>query len=156
MERRSGSPGWFGGVAAALLAVILAGRVWGAGWQTTPEPDGSPVTGSPVAATPAAGAVTPVGPQSVSVALAVTIRLTDDGFVPSYVESTDGHPLTITLVNTGTRRHDFQIEHYDIDVDLQPGETRTIVIERPDLGDYVYSSGAPGDEGMVGMLTFYV
>jgi hypothetical protein len=112
---------------------------------------------SPVAAQ--AGPSTELGDtqvQSVSSAGEVTIHLTNSGFVPSYVESTAGHPLTITLVNTGSRPHAFRIDHYTIDVCLLPGASTTVVIDQPDLGDFIYFSDAPGDEGMRGTLTFYI
>jgi uncharacterized cupredoxin-like copper-binding protein len=94
--------------------------------------------------------------RSVSVAGSVTINLGDTGFDPFYVESTNGHDLTITLVNTGTRRHSFRIDRYEVNVSLNPGEQKTIVIKNPSLGDYPYYSDAPGDEGMKGMLVFYI
>lgn len=86
----------------------------------------------------------------------MTIRLTDQGFTPERVEATNGRDLAITLVNTGTRAHGFRIDHFGIAVALKPGERRTVTIASPDLGDYSYSSDAPGDEGMRGRLTFYI
>ena len=133
------------------LALLLSVSPW------TGEPDSavgahnaSP-NASPVAATPS-----PTGPQSVSVAGEVTIFLTDQGFSPSYVEATNGHQLTITLVNTGTRPHGFTTDAYQIDVLLDPGESTTVVIPQPDLGDFTFYSDAPGDHGFEGMLTFYI
>ena len=87
---------------------------------------------------------------------AVTIQITDQGFVPSSVQSTNGHDLTITLINTGTRRHSFNLDAYAIAVALAPGESRTVTIRSPDLGDFTYSSDSPGDAGMHGTLTFYI
>jgi hypothetical protein len=113
------------------------------------------IVASPVASPNASPAATPVG-RSVSVANSVTIELSDAGFDPVYVESTNGHDLTITLVNTGTRTHAFRIDRYEIDVILNPGEQKTIVIHSPSLGDFPYYSDAPGDEGMKGMLVFYI
>ena len=91
-----------------------------------------------------------------SVAGEVTIALTDDGFRPSVVQSTNGHDLKVMLVNSGTRPHAFQIERLDIDITLKPGERRTLTIENPPLGDFTYTSDAPGDEHMEGMLIFYI
>jgi hypothetical protein len=95
-------------------------------------------------------------PEAVSTAGEVTIHLTDAGFAPSYVESTNGHALTITLVNDGSRPHAFRIEHFHIAVRLDSGQTTAVVIRRPDLGDFTYDSDAPGDAGMQGTLTFYI
>jgi hypothetical protein len=90
------------------------------------------------------------------VASAVTIDIFDYGFDPVYVESTNGHDLTVALVNAGTREHAFRIDALNIDVKLAPGESRTIVIGNPPLGDYPYYSDAPGDDEFAGQLTFYI
>ena len=82
--------------------------------------------------------------------------MTDAGFQPSYVESTNGHDLEITLANNGTRPHAFVIDHFGIEICLLPGATTTTTIEQPDLGDFRYYSTAPGDENMEGTLTFYI
>src|SRR4051812_25073300 len=55
---------------------------------------------SSAGATPSAG-------QAVSTSGSVAIVLIDQGFPPSYVESTNGHPPTITLTNTDNRPHGF-------------------------------------------------
>lgn len=123
---------------------------------------GSPVAGSPIAAASpcatrsASPEATTQARQSVSTSGAVTIYLTDQGFAPSYVESTNGHPLTITLINTGSRPHGFTITRFEIDEMVDPGQTKTIVIEKPDLGDFPFTSGAPCDDGMQGVLVFYI
>jgi uncharacterized cupredoxin-like copper-binding protein len=138
-------------VAVVMLLVVAAST--GLVLSVESAPDASPVAGSP-AASPAA--TTPGARQSVSTAGKVTIYLTDQGFMPSYVESTNGHPLIITLVNSGTRPHAFRIDALGIAETLAPGETKTITIENPDLGDFTYVSDAPGDEGMQGRLAFYI
>lgn len=162
MTRTRTRRGRIGAVAVApLVAVALVGATagrTGEGWLASAI-DASPVAASPVAspaASPVASRPASVPAQSVSVAGSVTIRMTDQGFVPRYVESTNGHDLTITLVNSGTRPHGFRIDHYDIGVLLQPGATETVVIHHPDLGDYTFFSDAPGDGGMEGTLTFYI
>ena len=77
--------------------------------------------------------------------------------MPNYVQSTSGHDLTVTLVNTGTRRHGFAIPQLDVDVMLDPGQTKTVVIHpSAGEGDFTYVSTAPGDDGMTGTLTFYI
>jgi uncharacterized cupredoxin-like copper-binding protein len=146
-------------LASIFVGILIAAFVGGwAGVESRAESStASPVAGSPVAspaASPSAQGEVPG--QSVSVADSVTIHLTDQGFMPNHVESTNGHDLTITLVNSGSRRHGFRIDHYDIDVLLDPGETTTVVIHQPDLGDFTFYSDAPGDEGMHGTLTFYI
>ncbi len=152
-------------VSAVVLVLILVGALIGeARWQRTApamppasliaSPTASPIA-SPIASPLASPVASPTG-RSVSVAGSVTIRLHDGWFDPAYVEATNGHALTITLVNDGSRHHAFRIDRYDVDVDLAPGESRTVVIESPTLGDFTYYSGAPGDGGMIGELTFYI
>lgn len=113
------------------------------------------IVAAPHASPAASPAASPTG-RSVSVTDSVTIELRDSGFDPVYVESTNGHPLTITLINSGTRRHAFRVDRYGVNVSLNPGERKTIVIEHPDLGDFPYYSDAPGDDWMTGTLVFYI
>lgn len=108
------------------------------------------------AATPSASPQASPVTRTVSVTDKVTIELTDEGFNPSVVQATNGHDLTITLVNTGSRDHAFQIERLKVQVSLNPGERRTIVIASPPLGDFTYVSSAPGDEQWSGTLIFYI
>jgi plastocyanin len=135
-----------------FAAVIAAGLVaLHADSQSVSAPAAA---ASPVASPQASPIASPVG-RSVSVASSVTIQMNDSGFDPVYVESTNGHDLTITLVNAGTRAHAFRIDFYNVNVNLAPGERKTIVIQSPSLGDFPYYSDAPGDSGMKGLLVFY-
>jgi plastocyanin len=156
-------------MSAVVLVLVLVGALIGeARWQRTAPamPSAAPIasptappTASPIASpitSPLASPVASPTGRSVSVAGSVTIRLHDGWFDPAYVEATNGHALTITLVNDGSRHHAFRIDRYDVDVDLAPGESRTVVIESPTLGDFTYYSDAPGDGGMIGELTFYI
>jgi hypothetical protein len=138
---------------AAALALSIAGAIVVAA-RGQPSPTGTP-SASPARSPIASPSPVPEG-RAVSVAGSVTIDLHDGWFDPSYVEATNGHPLAITLVNRGSRRHSFKIDRYDVDVSLAPGESKTIVIESPDLGDFTYYSDAPGDLNMKGQLTFYI
>lgn len=144
-------------VSALVVVLVLVGAVIGeARWQRSAPamPSASPIA-SPLASPFASPVASPTG-RSVSVADSVTIHLHDGWFDPAYVEATNGHALTITLINDGSRHHAFRIDRYDVDVDLAPGERRTVVIESPTLGDFTYYSDAPGDDGMIGELTFYI
>lgn len=133
---------------ALLVVVVAAGLIAGS------LPGHSARTA--IVASPAASpAASPTG-GSVSVADSVTIRVNDWGFDPGYVEATNGHDLTVTLVNAGTRRHAFRLDGYRVDVSLVPGQATTIAIHAPSLGDFPYHSDAPGDAGMTGQLTFYI
>ncbi len=127
------------------LALLIAGGLLAPG--SGPGAGTAGPLASPIAS--------PTG-RSVSVAGAVRIQLNDGWFDPVYVESTNGHDLTITLVNGGTRRHAFRLDGYQVNVSLAPGTTTTVVISAPSLGDFPYYSDAPGDADMTGQLTFYI
>jgi len=133
------------------LAVTLAGALLATA-RSQPLALGPATPGASPVASPAA---LPTG-RSVSVANSVTIQVTDGGFDPAYVESTNGHDLTITLINRGQRLHAFRIDRLNVDVRLDLGQTKTVVIHAPGLGDYPFYSDAPGDEGLTGRLTFYI
>lgn len=113
-------------------------------------------TPSASAAASPAGSATAIIERGVSVTDSVTINLTDGGYDPSSVQATNGHDLHVTLVNTGTRRHAFQIERLSVDVSLAPGERQAISIVSPPLGTFRVDSDAPGDEQFSGTLIFYI
>ena len=79
--------------------------------------------------------------------------------LPSRFEEAINQPVTFTLVNTGTRRHTFTIDELDVDVSVEPGETKTITIPSPRrLGHYTYYSDTPEDRalGMTGTMTIFI
>jgi hypothetical protein len=139
-------------IGAALGAALRAHAAPGSD-QATPSP--SPVASPSPLASPSPGSL--VGHGSATVSHDVTIELTDGGFVPNYIQSTSGHDLNVTLVNTGARRHGFTITQLEVDVMLDPGQTKSVVIHpSAGEGDFTYVSTAPGDDGMTGTLTFYI
>ncbi|MGH2559626.1 MAG: cupredoxin domain-containing protein, partial [Thermomicrobiales bacterium] len=110
---------------------------------------------TPVAATPAASPTPRIG-NPVYTTGPVTIRLTDEGFVPDRVLSAVGHDLTVTLTNTGARPHAFCSERLDVDVELAPGESTTIQLDDLPIGRYPFISDLPEDAGMRGQLTIFI
>ena len=159
-------------VAAALLIMAL---VLGLGWgqwipvastrgEGTPGAEATPSrSASPSAATPQSTQLPLYTPIPVNEARNVvgrlTIQLTDRGFIPSRFEQAINQPIDFTLVNTGTRRHTFTIDELDVDVALEPGETKTITIPSPrHLGHYTYYSDTPEDRalGMTGIMTIFI
>ena len=144
-------------IAAGLIAVAVSAIVLTK--AASPTPTGTHVPSPDASPSPAASPspVSLAGHGSATVGRAVTIELTDQGYVPNYVQSTSGHDLTVTLVNSGSRPHGFTIERLDIDVRLEPGETKVVVVHpSAGEGDFTYVSNAPGDTGMEGTLTFYI
>jgi hypothetical protein len=119
------------------------------------EPKASPIA-SPVTS-PVSSPEVPPTPRLASVTFVVTVNLTDRGFDPTYIQSTNGHDLTITLINTGTRPHSFHVDEFNVHETLSPGEQAVVVIRAPEeLGDFRYYSDAPGDDDYEGELTFYI
>ena len=145
-------------VAVVIMFVVGLGAAMMA--DAAPGNNGAPPSPSPAASPSPIASPSPVslaGHGSATVSHDVTIELTDRGFVPNYIQSTSGHDLNVTLVNTGTRRHGFTIERLNVDVILDPGQTTTVVIHpSAGEGDFTYLSTAPGDDGMTGTLTFYI
>jgi hypothetical protein len=89
----------------------------------------------------------------------VRIELTDRGFIPSRFEDAINQDIVVTLVNTGTRLHNFSIDELDVDVDVAPGETTTLTVASPRrLGRYTYYSDTPEDRalGMTGTMTIFI
>ncbi len=127
----------------------------------TPPTEGLPSAsppGSP-AASPAACPEKTLPGRLVAVPNDVTIHLTDEGFDPGTIQTTNNTDLAVTLINTGNRPHAFVLEDFAVDVELAPGETETIRLRPVDGGDAVthtFVSNAPGDECMRGVLIFYI
>jgi hypothetical protein len=153
-------------LAALLIAVVVTGEsapAVPASGLASPGPDAiaSPV-GSP-AATPMADQnllFTPIpASEARNVVGRATIEMTDRGFIPSRFENAINQGITFTLVNTGTRLHNFSIDALDVHVDVAAGETTTLTIPSPRrLGQYVYYSDTPEDRalGMTGIMTIFI
>jgi uncharacterized cupredoxin-like copper-binding protein len=144
-------------VSAAVVVIALAmmTTIATTGGMSRATMDASPAA-SPVAS-PAASPVTAGGPFEANIIVGeITIELTDTGFEPSHFESAVGRDVTITLENTGSRPHNFTMDELDIDIDLDPGETATVEIAMPKLGEYTYRSDLPGDEDFSGTMVIFI
>lgn len=141
---------------ALMVAIGVTGLSQAAPGTPTASPPALPAS-SPMA-TPAASPVTSDGGtfQANIVVGEITIELTDSGFSPVHFESAVGLDVTIHLVNTGSRRHNFTLDAFDVDVDLAPGEKRTVTIKGPRLGEYPYRSDTPGDEDFSGVMVIFI
>jgi hypothetical protein len=154
---------------AALLAVGILGG-FGARSNARQETGGqsaSPAASPSGTASPLASPAgtplplfTPIAPSEArNVVGHVTIELTDRGFIPSRFENAINSNVEITLVNTGTRPHTFTIDELDVDVMVQPGETKMVTIVKPPrLGQFIYYSNTPEDKalGMKGIMTIFI
>lgn len=133
------------------LAFVVAPEP-ASGQRGTPGAEGSPQ------ASPIACPGQPAG-RLVAVPNNVTIQLTDEGFDPGTIQTTNNTDLKVTLINTGSRPHAFVLEDFDVRVELDPGERETLSLTPVDLSDAVthtFRSDLPGDECMRGKLIFYI
>ena len=140
----------------ALLAVVVATH------HATP-PTGGVLTASPAMfGSPAASPVSLYTPIPVNEARNVvgrlTLQLTDRGFVPSRFECAINQDIAVTLVNSGTRPHNFSIDELGVDVDVNAGESTTVTIRPLRLGYFTYFSDVPADRdlGMRGTMTIFI
>ena len=96
-------------------------------------------------------------PASVVVA---TIVLEDFRFSPNRLDAEVGQPLTVTLTNAGTQRHDLNFPSIHMpglagaQSILEPGETQTITLQFDGPGYHVFSCSVPGHAavGMTGAV----
>jgi len=141
----------------ALLAVVVATH------HATPPTGGGALTASPAMfGSPAASPVSLYTPIPVNEARNVvgrlTLQLTDRGFVPSRFECAINQDIAVTLVNSGTRPHNFSIDELGVDVDVAAGESTTVTIRPLRLGYFTYYSDVPADRdlGMRGTMTIFI
>jgi hypothetical protein len=127
-----------------------------AGSGRGPAPSATP-SASP-AATPVAspGAVSRTPTTQMIVAGHATVAITDDAMTPAHFESAVGRHVQLTVVNAGSRTHNFTMAAFAIDIDLAPGDAVTFDLGVPDLGDYPYFSDLPGDEDLKGTMTVFI
>ncbi len=155
----------------AILVIVLVGIAAPLSWNAVSgqQADSTPsaeTAASPVA-TPAASPIAdvaacdddaPLG-RLVGVPNRVTIELTDSGFDPAIVQSTDNTTFDLTLENTGTQPHSFVLEDFDLRVELAPGESESFVLTPKDRGgadDHYFHGDLPGEECFRGKLVLYI
>jgi plastocyanin len=59
------------------------------------------------------------------------LRMSDYRFTPAEVFGVTSHQLTFRLANKGKVKHNFSVEATPIDVDLKPGQTKTVIFVTP-------------------------
>lgn len=88
----------------------------------------------------------------------VAIVLEDMRFAPNRIDAKVGVPLTVTLTNRGTERHDLNFEAIhmpglgSVESILEPGETRTITLtfDAPGTHTFICTLRGHAAAGMTG------
>lgn len=83
----------------------------------------------------------------------ITIEMVDIAYKPNVVTIPAGQAVQIVFPNTGHLPHDFTQDQLGLDIDVDSGETKTIVVNVP-AGDYDFYCDEPGHAaaGMVGTM----
>ena len=120
-----------------------------AGGASTPEPASAVAGGT----TPEA-AGSPQASAAGTASTEVTVEMVDIAFSKTEFTIPADTEVTVTLPNNGAGPHNFSIDDLGIDVDVAPGETKTITIDAP-AGEYTYYCNVPGHraQGMEGTMT---
>ncbi|WP_249870755.1 cupredoxin domain-containing protein [Oceanobacillus saliphilus] len=80
----------------------------------------------------------------------MVVELHDDYFNPDSITIANGETTELLLKNVGQREHTFTVEKLGIDVELQPGEEKTITVKPEETGTYELICQYHVKEGMVG------
>lgn len=102
--------------------------------------------------------LTAAGCQSGDSSGSAAIVLEDFRFTPNRIDAKVGVPLTVTLTNRGTERHDLNFASLHmpglsgVESILEPGETRTITLTFDEVGTHTFACTLAGHAaaGMTG------
>lgn len=150
-------------LAVPLLGVTLAASAAQTATPTAAQDCGGSQDGTPEAAAREGGAAdaTATGEASPAAGPCLEVELDDLYFEPNVITIPADTAVTFVLYNEGEALHNFSVteqgneglENLGIDVDVPPGETKTVTINAPE-GDYYFFCDQPGHEqaGMRGYL----
>ncbi len=82
----------------------------------------------------------------------LAIELDDAYFAPTYIRASSGREFAVELHNEGTVRHTFTSPDLGIDLELQPGDRRTVSIKAPASGHAVFHCRFHQLNGMQGAV----
>jgi uncharacterized cupredoxin-like copper-binding protein len=90
---------------------------------------------------------------SVTPVCSVTITMVDIDYNPNEFTIPADQPVLLIFQNMGKAEHDFSVQKLGIDVDADPGETETLIVNAP-AGDYDFycDEDAHAAAGMVGIM----
>jgi plastocyanin len=83
---------------------------------------------------------------------AIEVELNDDNFNPKVITIPNGTTTTLVLKNKGVKNHTFTVEKLGIDVEIQPGNEKTITVKPQQPGTYDLICRYHFREGMVGKV----
>lgn len=133
---------WRFSVAAAALTVGLAG----CSSNSTPQASGA-------APTPVAGAVNDQGTKDLTGAAApITVDMTaaDNSFAPTFLKTSAGATVKVSIRNVGARNHSFTVDDQHIDQTLQPGQQAQVTVAMPASGALTFYCRFHRSSGMQG------
>jgi len=89
------------------------------------------------------------GPQQ------VTLKAEDIKWDPTTITVKANQPVVITIQNTGTLKHNFTLQDFGVNQDVDPGKTETVTFTPNKTGSFQFFCNIPGhkEAGMVGTLT---
>lgn len=90
--------------------------------------------------------------QPVQTVKAIEVQLNDDYFNPKVITIPNGRTSTLILKNAGQKVHTFTVEKLSVDVEVQPGQVKTITVEPKNPGTYQLICKYHFNEGMVGQV----
>ncbi|WP_042149919.1 cupredoxin domain-containing protein [Paucisalibacillus sp. EB02] len=82
----------------------------------------------------------------------IIVELNDDYFNPEEITIPSGKSTKLQLKNIGQKEHTFTVKKLGIDVELQPGEEKTITLKPENPGTYELICRYHVKEGMVGKV----
>lgn len=145
-----------GALLLAIVAIAVAPAPNGMAKDSTPAASPTACAMATPGATPAASATPcPEGtPKASAQASDVTIDMYDIYFEPKEATIPANTDVKFVLPNEGVTLHNFRIDALKISVDVNPGETKDVVINAP-AGTYEFYCDIPGHKaaGMLGTLT---
>jgi len=93
-----------------------------------------------------------VEPQNFKSVKAIEVKLYDDAFNPKVITIPSGKTTTLKLKNEGKKEHTFTVEKLSIDVEVQPGQEKSITVNPKNTGTYDLICRYHFQEGMVGKV----
>ncbi len=80
------------------------------------------------------------------------VELDDAYFAPTYIRASPGREFAIDLHNEGATRHTFTSPDLGVDLELEPGDRRTVSIKAPTSGHAVFHCRFHQLHGMQGAV----